>query len=154
MIIFPGEATFGYVEQAKENKTNNRVYALKFTATPKKVHFFWMQEPESQREKDKELADKVNALINGESTAASGGIGQMDQAQLMAMLTRAHTTPSAAESESPAAPSAGAQENATPSAGENQTGAGAEAGAAPAGAGEVQEAADSDKMNVDEEAKP
>ena len=71
MIIFPGDASFGYVEQAKENKTNNRVYALKFTSTPKKVHFFWMQEPESKRDKDKELADKVNALINGETPAAS-----------------------------------------------------------------------------------
>lgn len=73
-----------YVEEASTNKTNTRVYALKFTSTPKKVHFFWMQEPASQIDKDKELAEKVNAMINGETPVASaGGVGQMDQAQLM-----------------------------------------------------------------------
>ncbi|MGB1594785.1 MAG: hypothetical protein ACPIOQ_18650 [Promethearchaeia archaeon] len=166
MIIFPGDASFGYVEQAKENKTNNRVYALKFTSTPKKVHFFWMQEPESKRDKDKELADKVNALINGETPAASGGgMGQMDQAQLMAMLTRAHASPASGDalpsadgtqSESPgAAPAAAdAPGAAAAGSGQAQTAAGTEASAAPA-EGDTEEAAAPDDVNmqVDDEAK-
>jgi hypothetical protein len=139
---------FRYVEQARNNKTNNRVYALKFTSTPKKVHFFWMQEPASAEEKDKELADKVNAMINGESAgAAYGGMGQMDQAQLMAMLTQAHSSPGSA-SESPAAPAAGETETSTTT-GEA---AGAEAGVE--GGSSEGDKDDADKMKVDDEAKP
>lgn len=148
-----------YVEQARNNKTNNRVYALKFTSTPKKVHFFWMQEPASAAEKDKELAEKVNALINGESAgAAYGGTGQMDQEQLMAMLTQAHSSPGSA-SESPAAPAAGQTETTTTTG--EAAGAGAEAGAAPAEGGSTEATEnkdgikdDADEMKVDDEAKP
>jgi len=152
MIIFPGDATFGYVDEARNNKTNNRVFALKFTSTPKKVHFFWMQEPASQAEKDKELAEKVNAMLNGETPAASGGVGQMDQAQLMAMLTQAQP---GGGPESPAAPAAApAAAGATDAPAASDSAAGAEAGAAPATGGDSEDAADGDKMKVDEEAKP
>jgi hypothetical protein len=146
------------VEQARNNKTNNRVYALKFTSTPKKVHFYWMQEPASAAEKDKELAEKVNAMINGE-TPAAGGAGQIDQHGLMAMLTQAHASasPSAAESgaaapgESTTAPSGVAADSSAGSApaGDGTSGAG-EAGA---DAGGNAGAGDSDEMNVEEEKK-
>jgi 26S proteasome regulatory subunit N13 len=151
MIIFPGEATFSYVEQARNNKTNNRVYALKF-ASHKKVHFFWMQEPNA--DKDKELAEKVNAMINGESPSASGP-GQIDQAQLMAMLTQARSPSVIAsaqpEVESPLAPAAG--ESGAPAASDSTAGASGEAGAG--GSDEAQSSAsDGDsKMKVDEEPK-
>lgn len=167
MIIFPGDATFEYVEQARNNKTNNRVYALKFTSTPKKVHFYWMQEPASAAEKDKELAEKVNALINGE-TPAAGGAGQIDQHGLMAMLTQAHASvsspaadvdasvPSAEDSAAAAntGTAATSEGGADSSAGSAQAGEGASgAGEAEAGGGGNAEAGDSDQMNVDEEKK-
>jgi hypothetical protein len=41
-IIFPGEATFTYVEQARGNPKNPRVYMLKFPGSGEKL-FFWMQ---------------------------------------------------------------------------------------------------------------
>ncbi|EKX33591.1 hypothetical protein GUITHDRAFT_39767, partial [Guillardia theta CCMP2712] len=43
-ILFPGDATFSYVEQARNNPKNNRVYVLKFVDSNEKM-FFWMQEP-------------------------------------------------------------------------------------------------------------
>ena len=149
-----------YVEQARDNKTNNRVYALKFTSTPKKVHFFWMQEPASAADKDKELAEKVNAMINGETPVAAGA-GQIDQHGLMAMLTQAHASISppaaetASESASPgdsatAAPSGGA---ADAQAGDSASGAGGEAAATGEAAGGNAETGDSDQMNVDGEDK-
>lgn len=153
------------MEQARNNKTNNRVYALKFTSTPKKVHFYWMQEPASAAEKDKELAEKVNALINGE-TPAAGGAGQIDQHGLMAMLTQAHASVSspAADASVPSAEDSAAAANtgtadtseggADSSAGSAQAGEGASgAGEAEAGGGGNAEAGDSDQMNVDEEKK-
>lgn len=145
-----------YVEQARDNKTNNRVYALKFTSTPKKVHFFWMQEPASAADKDKELAEKVNAMINGEAPAAAGA-GQIDQHGLMAMLTQAHASVSppaaetAAETASPG-DSATADGAADAQAGDSASGAGGEAAAAEAADGSA-EAGDSDQMNVDGEDK-
>mmetsp|Transcript_13062 Transcript_13062/g.20520 ORF Transcript_13062/g.20520 Transcript_13062/m.20520 type:complete len:187 (+) Transcript_13062:2-562(+) len=96
LIIFPGDATFQYVEKARPNPKNNRVYMLKFDSTSKS-HFFWMQEPSG--EKDTELCTKVNAMINGDETADGGGeagatgLGQMDQAQLLAMLTQGRQRP-------------------------------------------------------------
>jgi hypothetical protein len=162
--------TCRYVEQARNNKTNNRVYALKFTSTPKKVHFYWMQEVASAAEKDKELAEKVNSMINGDTqSSASGGIGQLDQAQLMAMLTQAHSTAaSATAATAAAAPATAATAAAAPAAsGETaSTGDGAapaeapapapaEAGtdATPAAEGGTAEDADGDKMKVDDEEK-
>ena len=144
------------MEQARHNKTNNRVYALKFTSTPKKVHFYWMQEPASAAEKDKELAEKVNALINGE-TPAAGGAGQIDQHGLMAMLTQAHASvsPSAAElgaaapdESTTAAPTGAAVDSSAGSApaGDGTSGAG-EAGAE---AGGNAGAGNSDEMDVEE----
>jgi len=87
-IIFPGDATFSYVDKARDNAKNSRIYVLKFTST-NKLHFFWMQvcsQPacdcelrlilplwfadvlilqEPKDDKDAELTGKVNAFING-----------------------------------------------------------------------------------------
>ena len=153
MIIFPGEATFSYVEQARNNKTNNRVYALKF-ASHKKVHFFWMQEPNA--DKDKELAEKVNAMINGESPSAAGP-GQIDQAQLMAMLTQARspsviasTQPEVAQ---PEVESAAAGESGAPAASDSTAGASGEAGAGVSDEAQSSASDGDSKMKVDEEPK-
>ena len=111
-----------------------------------------MQEPNA--DKDKELAEKVNAMINGESPSASGP-GQIDQAQLMAMLTQARSPSVIAsaqpEVESPLAPAAG--ESGAPAASDSTAGASGEAGAG--GSDEAQSSAsDGDsKMKVDEEPK-
>ncbi|EKX37793.1 hypothetical protein GUITHDRAFT_77823 [Guillardia theta CCMP2712] len=107
-IIFPGDAVFEYVEQAKDNAKNNRVYVLKFTST-RKLHFYWMQEPSN--EKDAEYAGKVNAYINGVRTpfsssclclddeqesdpsapaGISASIGQADQVSFFIMLLGGH----------------------------------------------------------------
>ena len=55
-----------------------------------------MQEPKADR--DEELSKKVHAMINGEETdeADVGNLGQMDQAQILAMLTRECKTASTA----------------------------------------------------------
>jgi len=57
LYLMPGEAKFEKVKQS-----NDRVYLLEFTHTSQRF-FYWMQEEDST--KDKELADKVNNLING-----------------------------------------------------------------------------------------
>ena len=41
-IIFPGDAEFKYVEQARTNTKNSRVYVLKFQGSTERL-FFWMQ---------------------------------------------------------------------------------------------------------------
>jgi hypothetical protein len=41
-IIFPGDAEFKYVEQARNNTKNSRVYVLKFQGSTERL-FFWMQ---------------------------------------------------------------------------------------------------------------
>jgi 26S proteasome regulatory subunit N13 len=41
-IIFPGDAEFKYVEQARNNPKNPRVYVLKFQGSTERL-FFWMQ---------------------------------------------------------------------------------------------------------------
>ena len=139
------------MEQARNNTTNNRVYALKFAST-KKVHFFWMQEPNA--DKDQELADKVNAMINGEAPSAAGP-GQMDQAQLMAMLTQAHSPsvaePAQPESESPAAPAAG--DSAAPAASDSTAGGSGEAAAGSSEEAQASAADGDSTMKVDEEPK-
>lgn len=43
-----GDASFKYVEQARGNSKNSRVYVLKFTNSPERL-FFWMQEPAASR---------------------------------------------------------------------------------------------------------
>ena len=125
-----------------------------------------MQEVASAAEKDKELAEKVNSMINGDTqSSASGGIGQLDQAQLMAMLTQAHSTAASATAEqsrtAAAAPAPASGETAStgdgaaPAEAPAPAPAPAEAGtdATPAAEGVTAEDADGDKMKVDDEEK-
>eukprot|EP00960_Hanusia_phi_P050070 759977-Hanusia_phi.AAC.7 len=106
-ILFPGDATFTYVEQARNNAKNSRVYVLKFVDSNEKM-FFWMQEPKA--DKDDDFVRRVNAKLNpdGAAQAAPVDLGQMDQQQLLSLLS----------GESPAAapsldnPSAGQQPSA------------------------------------------
>ena len=60
--IFPGEAEVKYVEQAKNNAKNNRVYLLKFKEGSGR-HFFWMQNPSA--DKDEEVVQKINSRLMG-----------------------------------------------------------------------------------------
>jgi len=87
LILFPGDATFRKVEEAK----SGRIFVLEWKTTDKK-EFFWMQEPKD--EKDKEFCDNINKFINEPPTptqnAGAGGLGAalggMDQAQLRQLL--------------------------------------------------------------------
>lgn len=86
-MIFPGDAEFKYVEQARNNPKNPRVYVLKFLGSSERL-FFWMQNPSA--EKDEENMRKINARISGaQDDEPSGGLGNLDQQQLLSMLTRA-----------------------------------------------------------------
>jgi len=89
LIIFPGEATFRKVEEAK-----GRVYVLEWKTTDKKL-FFWVQEPKD--DKDKENCDNINKFINDppqptQNTGGLSGLGGlgalngMDQAHLRQLL--------------------------------------------------------------------
>eukprot|EP00287_Rhodomonas_sp_CCMP768_P003427 CAMPEP_0196729906 /NCGR_PEP_ID=MMETSP1091-20130531/10115_1 /TAXON_ID=302021 /ORGANISM="Rhodomonas sp., Strain CCMP768" /LENGTH=337 /DNA_ID=CAMNT_0042072831 /DNA_START=35 /DNA_END=1048 /DNA_ORIENTATION=- len=101
-IIFPGDATYAYVEQARGNSKNSRVYVLKFSDSAERL-FFWMQEPSDA--KDEEYCTKVNAKISGEGPAGGeANMGQLDQNQLLAMLTRGQQQ---AQADAAAAPSSG-----------------------------------------------
>jgi len=88
LIIFPGEATFRKVDEAK-----GRVYVLEWKTADKKL-FFWLQEPKD--DKDKENCDNINKFINdppqpaqntgGLAGSLSGALNGMDQAQLRQLL--------------------------------------------------------------------
>lgn len=71
LTIFPGAAKWERVSEC----TDGRVYLLRLSGTNRK-HFFWMQEPEA--DKDDEYAANINKLCNGESLsdgAAAGAAG-------------------------------------------------------------------------------
>ena len=131
-IIFPGDAEYKYVEQARGNSKNSRVYILKFNSSDNS-QFFWMQEPSA--DKDEEICSKINAYINGETPpgdgpAASGDLGQLDQAQLLAMLTQGRQRPM--EGAGSDSPDLGGAAEATSGSGRAQAG-GAGEGDAPEG---------------------
>ncbi|CAO3594779.1 unnamed protein product [Absidia cylindrospora] len=74
LIIFPDEAEMVRVEEC----TTGRVYLLKFMSSNQKL-FFWMQNKND--EKDEELVNKVNRLINDPQGAIDEGrspSGRMD----------------------------------------------------------------------------
>lgn len=58
-ILFPGDAVFQKIETVKDG----RVYLLKFLFT-KQRQFFWMQEPNA--DKDKEIVTKINTYLEAE----------------------------------------------------------------------------------------
>lgn len=65
-IIFPDEAELLRVNEC----TTGRVYILKFKSSSQKV-FYWMQSKND--EKDDELVNRVNQLINDPQSAANDG---------------------------------------------------------------------------------
>ncbi|KAI8646835.1 proteasome complex subunit Rpn13 ubiquitin receptor-domain-containing protein [Parasitella parasitica] len=65
-IIFPDEAELSCVNEC----TTGRVYILKFKSSSQKV-FYWMQSKND--EKDEELVNRVNQLINDPQSAANDG---------------------------------------------------------------------------------
>ncbi|CAO3649624.1 unnamed protein product [Cunninghamella blakesleeana] len=72
LIIFPDEAEMTKVEQC----TTGRVYLLRFKSSNEK-RFFWMQNKND--EKDEEVVNKVNRLINDpQSVIDEGRSGRMD----------------------------------------------------------------------------
>ncbi|KAJ1475108.1 proteasome complex subunit Rpn13 ubiquitin receptor-domain-containing protein [Baffinella frigidus] len=94
-ILFPGDAEFSYIEAARANISNKRVYALKFTGSTERL-YFWMQEPDGT--KDTAFTESANAKIAPEAPAAMDtsdsavagvDVAQMDQSQLLSMLTNA-----------------------------------------------------------------
>ena len=56
LLLFPDEAEFVAVPQC----TTGRVFVLKFKANDNR-RFFWMQEPDKNKDKDKELMEKVRS---------------------------------------------------------------------------------------------
>jgi len=65
LMIFPNDAEFVAVPQC----TTGRVFLLKFNEGNKKL-FFWMQEPDSKKDKDEELMKKVNEALNNPTSSA------------------------------------------------------------------------------------
>jgi len=73
LIIFPDDVMFKHIPPARISAARcDRIYVLKFKASSRKF-FFWMQEPKS--DKDSELAEKVNSLLNNPPAPGSRGGG-------------------------------------------------------------------------------
>ncbi|KAI9485951.1 MAG: proteasome complex subunit Rpn13 ubiquitin receptor-domain-containing protein [Benjaminiella poitrasii] len=70
-IIFPDEAELIRVNEC----TTGRVYVLKFKSSSQKV-FYWMQSKND--EKDEELVERVNQLIDDPQSASMGREGDLD----------------------------------------------------------------------------
>ncbi len=77
-----GDATFAYVEQARGNAKNSRVYVLKFSNSSERL-FFWMQEPSDA--KDKEYCKSINAKISGEQPAGLSSVLISSSASLLGL---------------------------------------------------------------------
>ena len=66
MIVFPNDAEMVPIPQCRDG----RVVLLKFKEGNKKL-FFWLQEPDSKKDKDEELIKKVNEALNNPSRGGS-----------------------------------------------------------------------------------
>jgi len=102
LLLFPDEAEFLAVPQC----TTGRVFVLKFKANDKRL-FFWMQEPDKNKDKDKDLMEKVNESINnppapGSDFGGSGSAGNainsmmngLNQEEVMRLLSSSGGNPS------------------------------------------------------------
>jgi len=91
LMVFPNDAEMVSVPQC----TTGRVVLLKFKEGNKKI-FFWMQEPDSKKDKDEDLIKKVNeALNNPNSSAFEGTRRRTDDPEdaLMQILQSGGSTP-------------------------------------------------------------
>jgi len=91
LMVFPNDAEMFPVPQC----TTGRVLLLKFKEGNKKI-FFWMQEPDTKKDKDEELIKKVNeALNNPNSSAFEGRSRRTDDPEdaLMQILQSGGSTP-------------------------------------------------------------
>ena len=91
LMVFPNDAEMVPVPQC----TTGRVVLLKFKEGNKKL-FFWMQEPDSKKDKDEDLIKKVNeALNNPNSSAFEGRSRRTDDPEdaLMQILQSGGSTP-------------------------------------------------------------
>ena len=76
-IIFPGDAEYKYVEQARGNAKNARVFVLKFQGSSERL-FFWMQEPSADKDEVRLCAPLTCALphaklaFSGQRSSLSG----------------------------------------------------------------------------------
>eukprot|EP01122_Echinamoeba_exundans_P010319 TRINITY_DN3836_c0_g1_i1.p1 TRINITY_DN3836_c0_g1~~TRINITY_DN3836_c0_g1_i1.p1 ORF type:complete len:337 (-),score=137.73 TRINITY_DN3836_c0_g1_i1:88-1098(-) len=108
LIIFPEEAQFKKVEEAKPP---SRVYLLQFNNGNKR-HFFWMQEPKA--DKDEETIKKFNDYMNNppeegsEAGGAAGDMGGLNNQMLMQMLGGMQQTRRGQQSATPSRPAASA----------------------------------------------
>lgn len=90
-MVFPNDAEMVPVPQC----TTGRVVLLKFKEGNKKL-FFWMQEPDTKKDKDEDLIKKVNeALNNPNSSAFEGRSRRTDDPEdaLMQILQSGGSTP-------------------------------------------------------------
>ena len=69
-IIFPGDAEYKYVEQARGNAKNARVFVLKFQGSSERL-FFWMQEPSADKDEVRLSAPLTCALRMPSSHSAA-----------------------------------------------------------------------------------
>ena len=80
-IIFPGDAEYKYVEQARGNAKNARVFVLKFQGSSERL-FFWMQEPRADKDEVRQSAPWACALphakltLSGQRGSLSGQHGR------------------------------------------------------------------------------
>ncbi|CBY16436.1 unnamed protein product [Oikopleura dioica] len=89
VYLFPDDAEFVHVPQCKDG----RVYLLKFKSHSNK-RFFWMQEPEKNKDKDKELIEKANEAINNPQAAESGLMGSGHE-ELLRLISSSGGIPNA-----------------------------------------------------------
>jgi len=89
VYLFPDDAEFVHVPQCKDG----RVYLLKFKSHSNK-RFFWMQEPEKNKDKDKELIEKANEAINNPQAAESSLMGSGHE-ELLRLISSSGGIPNA-----------------------------------------------------------
>jgi len=117
LIIFPDEASFKRIRQC----TTGRVYLLEWKTTARRM-FFWMQEP--NEDKDEDICTKINQHINnppGATTQGGASTEHLNQAQLMQMMQQGGTRRAAASNPA-SAPSAAAGATAPSSGGVSSAG--------------------------------
>merc|ERR1712210_382825 len=90
VYLFPDDAEFVHVPQCKDG----RVYLLKFKSHSNK-RFFWMQEPEKNKDKDKELIEKANEAINNPQAAAESSLMGSGHEELLRLISSSGGIPNA-----------------------------------------------------------